>query len=61
VLLREDEEEEGCELSESGDSPAVADRHLSDKLTFSAGKPPPPRMISQEPLMGAEVSAKYFS
>jgi hypothetical protein len=31
------------------------------KLTFSAAKPPPPRMISQELLMAAEVSTEYFS
>jgi hypothetical protein len=30
VLLREDEEEEGGELSESGDSQAIADDHFSD-------------------------------
>jgi ribosomal protein S27E len=31
------------------------------KLTFSAAKPPPPRMISQELLMAAEAGSKYFS
>jgi hypothetical protein len=31
------------------------------KLTFSAAKPPPPRMISQELLMAAEAGSEYFS
>jgi hypothetical protein len=34
-------------------------RHL--KLTFSAAKAPPPRMISQELLMAAEAGSEYFS
>jgi hypothetical protein len=31
------------------------------KLTFTADKPPPPRIASEELLMAAETDSEYFS
>jgi len=41
---------------------AVVDRIIDHlKLTFMAGKPLPPQVVSQQLLMAAEASAEYFS
>jgi hypothetical protein len=41
---------------------AVVDRIINHlKLSFVADRPPPPRIVSQEFLMAAEILAEYFS
>jgi hypothetical protein len=41
---------------------SVVDRIINHlKLTFTADKPPPPRIAFQELLIAAEASTEYFS
>jgi hypothetical protein len=41
---------------------SVVDRIINHlKLTFVAGKPPPPHIAYQEVLMAAEAGGEYFS